>query len=193
MMIVEKILKLEGCLDKINAPVIKYLTPGIEKYELETVIKEFVSIDKIPEGIIQLYHWHGGTNVNNDTPVENFYIFPPYYLISPAEIRRLYELNDFDIIENKMLPICSSGKGEYLTVDLSKGNDSKVFCLEPWNPGTDTFTPIYDNLSSMLDTVITCYEKHIFYMRKGMLEMDFDKAWAISENMNPNSEFWKEV
>jgi hypothetical protein len=91
-----------------------------------------------------------------------------------------------------MLPILSSGQGEFLTIDLNFGDSSPVFCVQPWNPDSETYTTIYDSLNSMLETLITCYKKNVFYISEnGLLEMNFEKTWSISKKFNPNSKYWQ--
>jgi hypothetical protein len=176
-MISEKLKQIEGYLNNIKAPVLKHLLPEVEAIDLETIAKQFLNEDHIPDGIAVLYKWHGGTDVSNQVPPENFYLFPNYFLKTIDHIRLQYEENKLQIIENEMFPIFSSGLGEYLTIDLKCGENSKIYCLQSWNPDADTYTTIYDSFEIMLDTIIACYKDNAYFTSgEGLLDMDFEKS-----------------
>jgi hypothetical protein len=191
----DKLSQIKNCLNNINAPVLNYLKESIPIKEMEVVINQFMSIKQIPEEVILLYLWHNGTRTFQGIPAENFYLFPTYFLNSVEDIKLLLEENSLLFIEKKMLPIFSSGRGEYLTIDLKSKEKSKIFCAEPWNSdsGSDIYTDIYDNFDTMFDTIINCFKNKIYYISNdGLLSMDFDKAWEIAKIMNPNSQYWKQ-
>jgi len=45
----------------------------------------------------------------------------------------------------------------------------------------DSYISIYDNIYSMLDTMIECYKKEVYYIENGLLNIKIDQEWEISK------------
>jgi len=185
----ERLLLLEQLLKNISSPVNEFLNKGIDEEEKNKLIRLF-NENKVPNDIFEIYNWHNGTATNFELPMENFYLFPTYYLLSINEIDEILQINFFNFNEQKLLPILSSGHGEYLAISLKLPH--QIFLIQFALPDLDTCTSIYDNINVMLETIILCYERKYFYIEQdSLLDMDFDKSWALSKKMNPNSDYWK--
>ncbi|WP_320052037.1 SMI1/KNR4 family protein [uncultured Acetobacteroides sp.] len=187
-MIEKKLTQIEEGLKKMKAPVLGYFNAGIDIIKLEKVVKDHLNIEKVDDEIVSLYKWHDGTSVNDETSIKYFYFFSSFYLNSIEDVNFLYEHNLFQFIENKMFPLCSSGDGDHLAYEFGT---KKIYCIQPWNPDFDTYVSIYDSLDSMLDTILHCYKKGLYYISENGLEMDFDGVWEVSQKRNPKSAFWK--
>jgi hypothetical protein len=195
-MISESLIHVEECLKKIKAPVLKYLKAGISKKTIQESLARIFPDLRLHHELYELYRWHNGTNTDSSTYNELFYLFPTFYLNSFEEIFMLYKHNYFNLIENKMIPLFSTGNGELLAINIDKsyGDISKtpIFYLQNWDHSSEIYTTIYDDVYSMFETAIECYNKKSFYIdNDGLLVMDFEKSWEISKEMNPNSDYWK--
>lgn len=193
-MIKSKLIVIEQYLNKIEAPVIKYLNHGAKYIEITSFFKRTFPEFSTSETIIDIYLWHNGTNIIDTIAAENFYFFPAFYFNSLVDIQKIFSLKLYEFEQKQMLPICSSGHGEFLVIDLESFNrdpdNTPIYEVQSWDPKSETFTTRYDNFNIMLDTILKCYELKVFYVSEGLLEMDFDAAWKISKETNPLSKYW---
>jgi hypothetical protein len=195
-MINERLINVEECLKKIKAPVLKYLNNGISKDQIQKLLTKFFPDVSLHYEFYELYFWHNGTNRDPSKYNELFYLFPTFYLNSIEEIVIIYKHNYFNLIENKMIPLFSSGNGELLAINIEKSYKdiihTPIFYLQNWDHSSEIYTTIYDNIYTMFETAIVCYNGKAFYIdNDGLLVMDFKKSWEISKEMNPNSDYWK--
>lgn len=107
----EKIIELEKYLKTINAPVLNYLNKGVEEINIDCLKLNDAIV--LPKDIIDIFKWHNGTNIDYNLFSENFYMFPTFILNSFDDIKALYKTGTFEFEKKNMLPLFSSGNGEY--------------------------------------------------------------------------------
>ena len=174
----DKLRKLEGILKERNAPVLKYLNPGLQEKE---IIVFFVRKGiRINPAIIPLYRWHNGI----DFPPEGIYqniveIMPMGVFYSLEEVSKSWE----DIISWKyfptpedFLPIFGSGEDDLYLLKISSG---EIFYM---SPATGNFLGEFNfrSLDVMFDFIIECYLEKVFTIdpEKGL---DFDDVKYIEK------------
>lgn len=188
MDILKLLTEIENILIKNNAFVLKHLNKGIS-FEYFKDKLSYYNFNNINNEIITLYNWHNGINIPKNGEALKYRFFGNYYLNSIDDLISIIRFDDFyNFHKKKFMPLFSNGTGEYLVVDC---NATCVRYCGTWLPELPPYIIIYDNVESMLQTVLNCYkEKALFFDLNGCVQINFKLAHSISKSLNPNSEFW---
>ncbi|HTB30671.1 MAG TPA: SMI1/KNR4 family protein [Bacteroidia bacterium] len=186
-------------LELLNAPVLRFLNPPIEEQKLIFFFNQYFPTATISEDIKDLFLLYNGTATDYVQAAEVFYLFPGFFFNSIEEIQEAIKADEniFEFKTKGFLPLFSSGRGEYLALNLNefsnKPKTTPIYYLSTWNPELELYTTIYDSFRQMLVTVNKCFKYDAYFMSSVhfMLDYDYKKYNKISKEMNPNSEYWK--
>lgn len=186
----EDLIRLIDYLKSIDAPVIKLLQRGIAINEVRETLKK-VSLNATGD-IENLYHTINGTAASNDY-LGMQYFFPGHIMLSIEKAIELYseECLSYNSWESGYLPIFWNGNRDYLLIDcLNKAPG--IYFYSPDEFRFDRISKKYDSLNSLLVTVLKCFEAKAYQLGDTLKDIKFsgDKVFAISKEMNPQSEYW---
>jgi hypothetical protein len=188
---------LEQNLKNIEAPVLRYFNPPIEREDiLVSFVKTHYNIQTVPNDLIAIYKWHQGTNykIATDGLIRLAYFAEELCLNDLSEVELI--LNNSSIYkfqENLLFPLCSSLNGEYLAIKLD-GNNQLVYCSTS-DYEIENMVTMFDNLVSFIKTINEMYARELFKLDElQIVRLDlqmYDEYLDIGQEMNPNSDYWK--
>lgn len=185
---------------------------GIKSYQLldkgidkETVFSKLnIYFENIPNEIYELFLWKNGIINTGNHKLGTLWHIPMHYFLNIDEAINNYRYDCIkeNFFPKNFFPILASGGGDLLLFNMSKLNDDlpKIFFYSLSNPDfyslsnpdSDAMMSAFDNLETFLKTLIICFERNIFFADDdGLIETDDDKEYAISKELNPNSDYWK--
>lgn len=175
----QKAAELEELLKKLNAPVLKYLNPGLKEQEIIAFFEE--KHMKCHPDMLQLYKWHDGI----DFPPEGIYSslieIAPFAIFYSLEIMaRTFDLfTEWNFIENlnEYLPIFGSGESETFLFKISDGS------IHFTSPFVGIYNePAFRSLEIMFDFFLECYSKNILTVDSETgVEIKEDEYLALEE------------
>ncbi len=186
-------------LEPLNAPVLKLLNPPASESQILLFLNKYFAGVLISEEIKDMFLWHNGTATDYKNPTDIFYLFPGFFFNSIEEMQNIMDAieSTYKVKENSFLPLFSSGHGEYLALNLKDYSNNPdatpIYYLSTWNPELELYTPIYDSLYQMFNTVNECFKQKAYFVNNTdlMLDKDSKRRKQISKKMNPNSDYWK--
>lgn len=175
-----KLEKLESILKEANAPVLQFLNPGLQDDE----IVAFFSKTDIPvhPDLLSLYRWHNGL-VSIYGRRSSLVEFSPLgafpNLNEMAALRNDFISYDYFEVKDRheYIPLLSGGEDD---MHLLRISTSEIYYS---SPGIQVYCePQFHSLSSMLDSILRCYEEEILRMDPidGLL-ID-ERYWKISND-----------
>jgi hypothetical protein len=186
-------------LESLNVPVLELLNAPVREKELIKFLNEYFVGIPISKDIKGIFLWHNGTATDHIRPAEIFYLFPGFFLNSIEKIQNIMDAIEsvYFVKEKGFLPLFSSGRGEYLALNLNEFSNepdsTPIYYLSTWNPSLDVYTTMYDSLYQMFDTINECFKQEVYFMNSNNSWLDYDikRRNRISRKMNPNSDYWK--
>ncbi len=190
----KKIFQLDQILVAKQANVIEYLNSGTPYKDIFHFFEKYNITLKENDDLSLLYQWHDGTKLK-EIPTGYFYLFPTFYFMSMEDIEKtVSESNSFySFKEAGLIPILSSSD-DYITFDAnSPKNEPSLYYSTVSNTDVEKIhTSIFDNINSMLNTLIFCFENEIFQKKDFYFEIaDYSTYKKIATSNNPLSEYWK--
>jgi len=184
---------LEQTLTKVYPSVVQKLNGGMTTGEID----KYASLAQLTftDEIYDLFTWKNGIRQTAGGSPAQLLIFPngiPYSLNEAVDDYDLQAVTKH-LFQPNYFPLFSSGTDDILLIDLDADSDTyKMISLysPPLLDGGDPMT-IYDSFSSMLETVIACYDQKAFWVAEDRLAVDGSAYHAIASNFNRNSEFWQ--
>jgi hypothetical protein len=167
----DRLQELEMILKKSNAPVLKYLNPGLAREEIATFFTRH-NINPSP-ALMALYEWHNGvvfpfpevTQAENEIfPMGIFYCLD-FMLMSWKDVIEWNYMED----AADYIPLFGSGESD---IYLLKNSTGEIFYMSPaiQNFGEFCFTSI----DVLLDFIIECY-------RERVLTIDPEKGLVVED------------
>jgi hypothetical protein len=187
--------ELTQILTSKQMPVLQLLRPGIQKTEMSKYTHSLPV--ELPEEIYELYLWREGTRIEeNTTTIGEACLFPGGMFCSierSVEAYKYFSGKD-GYWKEDMFMLFESGGGEMYLIDCNK-NSSTFGMIFEHSIGAidyDVIIPIYDSLESLLKTIITCYQKDIYFYDQAFRMLRAEPSGYITEgkSLNPKSDFW---
>lgn len=187
-------------------PAHNFLSRGADIISINNFFKKQYGLDASMFNLKQLFLWHNGVEDNikegssqEKINMDNTSIIPDYTLLSIEQIVFIINNRDINAVfkfkENRLLPIMNCYNGEFLAINLDEYIQSpekaSIYYCQVWDGESNMYESMYDNLSLMFKTYIELYKKNIFFYQNNELDMDFDKYYEISGQLNPNAQYWK--
>lgn len=185
--------KLGETITQVHPALMQQLQPGLSGNDIDKLLNT-VQVQFTTE-LYALFSWKNGVkNIDNATP-EAWQIFPmgiPYSLANAVEAYQSASLKQH-LFETDYFPFFYSGHGDILLYNMDESNPTyrMISLYSPELLGTNTPKTIYDSLPSLVDTMLTCYAKQIFWISQGKLEFDSDGHYNVASELNPNSYYWQ--
>lgn len=185
--------RLGEVITQAHPALMQQLQPGLSANDIDKLLAT-VRVQLTAE-LYTLFSWKNGVKTVGDATPETLQIFPmgiPYSLANAVETYQSISLKQH-LFETDYFPLFFSGHGDIFLYDTDESSPtySMISLYSPELLGKHTSETIYDSLSSLLDTAITCYEKKIFRIDKGLLEFDSDGHYSVASELNPNSYYWQ--
>lgn len=175
----------------LGHPAVENLQNGLSKNE----------IDEKLEGVLKSYHpIYDVFTVANGMQVENkpigaLLLFDYGIPLTLDEALKLYRINLRDELWSATLfPLFDSGGSDFLLIQLDEESVDykRIFLFSPAQAFETQYMIIYDSLEAMFRSIIECYDKNIYYIQDGFLEVDNDRLFPTCRKLNPNSDYWDE-
>jgi hypothetical protein len=170
--------------------VVERLMAPVDESRLLADLKHF-ELYACPD-LIELYQSAGGTNVQTGTALDDVQFFPGFYWLSwDDSIANLTTFRNDARWNRKWLPLFANGGGDFYVVDCET---EPVSCAVIGFLLGQTDHPIeYESVSTMLATILSCYEQGAFFVDpRGYLEMKDDLHAQIARAHNPSVSLWQE-
>lgn len=182
------ILLFELFLNQNNPKLFQRLNVGISQESFKSKMNTIGIGFEID--IFQLYEWRNGIKDPNSLD-EMFYcgVFMP--IDTSIEVYDKLSIKD-TLWEKKFFPLFSNYAGEFILIDIdskSKGY-KKIFIFSPLMYSQPVI--IYDNLYSMMHSVVECYKTKAYQFENGQLLIDFDILYNVCKGNNKQSKFWND-
>lgn len=186
------IAKLFQYLKSIDHPSLSNMKEGLGDDVINGFEKQFKV--NLPEYLKAAYRVYNGADMDDKT-IGELYLFPNGIFLPLEEALEIYDYNKTDKYwPETYFPIFTSGGGDYLVVQLEAGQDqNRIYLYSPSNVDFEIITSFYDNPDSMIDSIIRCYEKGVYFIKDGMTDWSLtpsDEA-RVCKDLNPRSEYWK--
>jgi hypothetical protein len=190
MKLEELILNLDTVLRAKNLNNYSKLYSPLAQEEIHRLV-EALNINS--NELEMLYTWKNGFGdfQTQDCQIFDFGVQLPLY-----HILGLYNSNNGEVgrWENEYIPIGTDGSGHYLLFNNRKGIDNGKLYL--YSPSLLHVEPIsyYDNVRTMLETILMAYDLNIFsYVEADdWLEKDYNRFYELGKRLNPLSDYWKQ-
>lgn len=190
----ESLKNFHDHLLSINHPALTMLNAGMDQQNMDVLLVSKGIELKGNTGLYTLYGWRNGINMSGKSVVGQISFFNNGIFL-PFEIALgtyLIFVQQEDLWDKKLFPLCTSGSGDFLLIDLDPAS-STYNMIHLYSPtilsGLETVTK-YDSLDHLFSTVLACYEQGAYYLKDNLFHMN-DEAHLISSKLNPLSEFWK--
>jgi len=185
-------------LNNYNLPVVKLLQEPLSKTEIEKSVNKIQV--KLHEDILNLYQWKNGVDDSWEFFLSSSWIFPGagfYSLKRTIEVYHEFAGSD-EFWTNSKFMVFESGAGDMLIMECDV-NSNYYGMIYQYNLGATNYEVMitkYDSLTSLLDTIIKCYNEKIYSIDplKGVNRINYDfylREVEISKEYNPKSEYWK--
>ncbi len=175
------LISLENILLEKHPLWAKGAMPGLT----ESVVRKYFLSEGISakEELIQFFTWHNGVDFSIpelDVSMNGSFIDLEYAM----EVYRYFIQQEFSWAA-QMFPLSWDNN---LLFSL---NDGVIFLYAPSLLVVEPES-IYDSMETMLISFITLLEQGIIrYSKNGESELDFNKRFEVSKQINPNSTYWK--
>jgi hypothetical protein len=189
---------LEIELEKVQAPVLPLLNPGIEESEITKKLKS-VGIALPPEAL-DFYKWHDGTHFLENKLVNGqslFFgaMFPT--LKTAIETYVFYTKSDRDF-KKHFFSLFETQQGIMYLIDWDPKSDNYGMILKhdiSRAIAPKVVTSVYDSVSCFIETITQCYRTGIYRIEtqgaENILMSDYPAEIKISKDLNPKSAYWK--
>lgn len=191
----EKLKRLDSILvNKKNPVITNLLFP-----EKEEDIKDLINACKlsINKEFLDFFMWKDGID-SSLLFSEKGYEFELSSFGNFFEIRGLLshytlEFRTGMVYDKKYLAIFFSATGDRILIDLCEKSSSfgKLFIFAPSVTLSDKPMQIFESISSMIETIIECYENMAYIISEGKLTVNYELESKIAKRINPNAEFWQ--
>lgn len=185
--------RLGEVIGQFHPALMQQLQPGLSPGDIDKLIAS--ARVQLTAELYTLFSWKNGVVTFADIPLETFQIFPmgiPYSLANAVDTYRTDSLQQHQF-ETNYFPLFYSGYGDIFLYNLDESSPTyeMISLYSPELLGKNTLETIYDSLSSLLETVIACYEKKIFWIDQGVLKFDSDAHYKVASELNSNSYYWQ--
>lgn len=188
----EKLLVAFGfILHQNNYNIDRSMNNGISHIEFDKITNT-VNM-KFCEDIYTLYNWKNG--LKKEFQEKDEILHCGFYLSidDAVNIYKQWSL-EAKLWNKNYFPFFMSGGGEFLLINNdNKSNDYlKIMIYAPLNLKSNKLMVIYENLPTMFETIVECYNQKAYFFIDNELEIDFDKLYEIANKKNPTAIYWKE-
>jgi hypothetical protein len=178
-----RLQEIESILNEGNAPVLKYLNPGVSRQELLTFFNE-QNINPNP-ALLALYEWHNGINFSVSGMVQSMIEIIPmgiFYSLDFMVMSRK-DVIEWNYMEDATdyIPLFGSGEDD---IYLLKNSTGEIFYMSPAVQNFGEF--VFRSIDTMLDFIIECYREKIITLDpvKGVQAQDYVVYYTKLENYN---------
>ncbi len=150
---------LELFLVENNAPICKYLNPGLDRLSIiEFLDKEGFILN---EEFITLYQWHNGIDFPNEGILSPRVELIPFGIPYSLDlIKKMYqEVAEWAYTDDSALYMPFMGSGEDDLFLIKNEPESQIYFLSP--ASIEYFVPSFKSISAMIDFILTCYQEKI--------------------------------
>ena len=189
----ELLLVFEQALKQANPSLVQKLNTGLTVDEINKIASS-CQLTFTGE-IYDLFSWKNGIQHQSIGSVAQLLLFPngiPFNLIEAV--------HDYDLLsvtkhffEPNYFPLFYNENEDLLLIDLDEDSEtySMISLYSPTLLGNSEPMTIYDSLSDLLKTAISCYEQKVFWITQDGLQMDADAYYQTASTLNPNSQYWQ--
>jgi hypothetical protein len=175
---------------RYDTPVAWEIQPGLSRDEILTRIKHLPF--KMSHEFMELYQWRNGVRIDatsGDPSLFEFHRFLPLeevledFKMSYPIYKSFYELADW-------LPVFQDPAGDgygLFKVTSSAESAQVVFLME--GEGVQI---VFDSLTQMMRTIVSCFEADVFTWRASEMETDFEAMGEVAARLNPNIRYWRD-
>jgi cell wall assembly regulator SMI1 len=175
---------------RYDTPVAWEIQPGLSRDEILTRIKHLPF--KMSHEFMELYQWRNGVRIDatsGDPSLFEFHRFLPLeevledFKMSYPIYKSFYELADW-------LPVFQDPAGDgygLFKVTSSAESAQVVFLME--GEGVQV---VFDSLTQMMKTIVSCFEADVFTWRASEMETDFEAMGEVAARLNPNIRYWRD-
>ncbi|WP_416416140.1 SMI1/KNR4 family protein [Paenarthrobacter aromaticivorans] len=181
----ESTATIDEQLARLQRPTVQLLNPGMDGQEIR---RRFDANGlQLGRELAALYSWHDGTKVAPGVFLDDAHLIPGFYLMSVDEaFRTLEELKKRDV-NPSWLPILTNGGGDFSFVDCSKPEIQPIF---NFRFEQEVHRLQFLSVRDMLATFAEAYERGVFVLDDGWLEMDDDAYWELALTLNREADYW---
>ncbi|MCP4679067.1 MAG: SMI1/KNR4 family protein [Deltaproteobacteria bacterium] len=177
-------------LRSLEWPALNALKPGRACAEI-TASLSGLGLSASQE-LVALFGWKDGTIVKSGDTLDDLHFFPGFYLLSLADATSIYtSMRNTEAWDSCWFPVFANGGGDFYAVKLDRGKHESTEVVgyirgEPEHPVE------YVSLTSMMNTILTCFEKQYFFVSPhGYLEADDEAHARVARRFNPDLAVWQ--
>lgn len=189
----ELLLALEQTLTKYHPVLVNRLNNGISTADINQRISPY-NID-FTQDVYDIFSWKNGIQQKGTESPDQLLLFPNGTPLSLDVALGNFENSAVknSLYESNYFPLFTGDKENTLLIDLDENSPSyqMISLYSPSLMGQSEPMTIYDSLTTLLGTVITCYDQKAFWINQDKLEVDNDTHYTIASNLNVNSDYWK--
>jgi hypothetical protein len=182
------LFQLEHTLLLSHQNVYRSLKDGLSP---EAVVNKLLGVGFNVSELNALYSWRNGSDyhINNQIGYNQFCSWG--YLLDIDNAIDEYRNVSINLLSRPdLFPIVISLTGEYLFCKISKtGKCGKIQLYAPSLLVTDC-SDVYDSFEMFVSTVLTCYEKHIYFFENNIFRSDYEAEQQLSKALNKKSRYW---
>ena len=191
------IRRFDNCMKEYCSFIYEYYQPPLLDKEIVGLVDKMGIEDEDYESI---YKWKNGLDIFTSEKLPKEFTIGycgNFISLDNAELRfqqinkkRIENPDDVFWDESKVI-IMDNLIGEYLLFENNKGSEDYGALFQFSPSGSNACLPVmkYDNIESMLESIIACFENGAIWFDKksGYLVIDFDKESEICSRINPLS------
>jgi hypothetical protein len=184
------LIKFDSTLRKYNPKNYERLQPPLSGQEIIHFLDQLQLTD--PD-VKELFKWKNGVDVskglNKRHKIFDFGVLLPLEAIVDSTKNYPHE-------KPGLIELVGDSSGDFLRFNNERdASYGKIYVDSVSLLSIDDPYSYYDSLSSMLKTTIEAYETAIYQYDndKNILEVDWDRCWELSKDLNPGSNYWLQV
>jgi len=157
--------ELEDFLRQSNSPLLERLLPGTDLSKIEGPNDLFRKQD-----VRDLYAWKNGVDCGELT-IGELLLFQNGIMLPAEEACQEYDIaQEEELWEGNLFPLFSNGGGDFLLYDTNTSIGIYYYA-----PVIVEGTPkVYEDLTTMMKTVLECYKQKSYYWTDGTLKIDYE-------------------
>lgn len=184
----ELLFKLEEELKNGGFSSYKYLQKGLEKHEIDKLLKEFDFPFQFPEQLYELYAWHNGQEDIYKNSFNELEIFFNKCFYSLEDALKIYSIQNIYFGRKGLFPLFGVVDTLHSCIDLDTLSRDFLKIIY-YNPESDLKLQ-YPSIESMIEANYICYKEKIFYIKNNELGIKSDIYKKAHKYYGENCEYW---
>lgn len=193
------LVQLSAQLERLHAPVLALLQPGLDLPQIQALLAELPL--RPPAEVYRLFQWRNGVHEDH---ADQQPLFPDgsFFALETAlqEYRQQLTIAGMVAAQAQIapeelwhpawLPLFGAAGGDTYVVQCGEheADSAPIFLIDN---DTRAAVQIYDHLAGMIAVIVECYQRGVYTFEDGMVRLrDPHAAAQISREHNPGSAHW---